>query len=407
MSSIATTTPDEAPSYFEQSLVYLLDQTSCTGTLRQDMNDGLTAMRPTETHTETKKQGQSRLRLIENNPDIYEDGKSLYTKHHARKMAARILSQAASKAEQSALDKHGVDYQTAYRLSGAPGDEVTLRNSTFASKTDKGDGYRLLKFDSQSKMAEKDIDEVGLRSRLQLPEGVKERERRRKVCGTSCSTIDGVTRWMQHQEGSFWTEPKDDIQSYRHASAVIRAILKLPGTSVGGARALEAKKRLWKSKYNHPELRQKDSTHRGLENGILEMLSGRLAAEIMLSREPDSATVKNLRSRWPDLSEAIYLDCDFNEGDCIAKRDPIIAQSRFFFPAEPETSQSVHPSDQFYDLASIVDGEIVSCVEHFVGSMVGMLGAAKRPAKPGSSKRSLDEEDGEAGSSNRSKARIV
>jgi len=385
-------------------LTAIVQQPECTEEMRLRANDSLTFTNPALTRNQITEKEASRLRLVKGIPDILAPDKQKYTKYHARKIAARILSETASQAEQSVLQEHGVDYQTAYRLSGTPNKEGILRESTFASKKD--DQYRLLSFDSRGGCEEKGINELGLRRRFDLEEGKNEREARRKPCGTYCSKIDGVTAWTQHQEGNTYTEHRDDIGSYRKCVADIRAVLNLPGSSVGGADILRAKNRLWKSKYNHPKLRGAYPNGRP-QQGAMEVLCGRIAAEIVLSRESESDTVRSLNQRYTDLSKAILLDCEVNENGSFDEKDLSIARSSFFVPADSETSQSVDPFDQAYDLVSIDNGKVVSVMEHSVGEMVGKLRLVHKSTKSGPSKRKENKSDQAAEGSKRSRPRVV
>jgi hypothetical protein len=76
-----------------------------------------------------------------------------------------------------------------------------------------------------------------------------------------------------------------------------------------------------------------------------------------------------------------------NESGSFNENDLDITRSSFFFPADPETSQSIDPFDQFYDLVSVEGGKIVSIVEHSVGEVIGKLGVVSKSIKTGSSKR--------------------
>jgi len=388
MSAVTITSPSETSSYFEKALEAIVQQPQYSWTQHQDAKDCLTYMRHASNRKQETDKTASKSRLIQKNPDIpAAAGEQLYTPYHARKMAARTLSRAATQAEQSILDKHGVDYQTAYRLSGAPHEEGIANGSTFASKKD--DKYRLLRFDGLGGCEEKAIKELGLRSRFGLVVGQKESDARRKVCGTSCSKIDSVTAWIQHQSDDLYTAHQPDIGSIQKYDADVRGVLSL-SSSVGGVQVLKAKKRLWDSKYNHPKLR--GAYPHQPKHGAMEMLCGRFAAETVLSREPESDTVRNLKSRYTDLSPAILLDCMVNENGSFEEKDLSIARSSFFFPADPETSQSMDPFDQFYDLVSIDNGEL-SVEEHTVGEMVGKLRIGDKSTKSGSSKRRGKESD--------------
>jgi len=368
--STATATPREAPSYFELALGTIAHSDNYTATQQQDANDCLTFMKPASTNSEIVNKAASKARLVQNNPDILAPGEKLYTIYHARKLAARILSKAASEAEQSTLKQHGVDYRTAYRLSGAPNEEGILRDSMFASKKDNG--YRLVHFDSRGEISGKNITEIGMRSRLGVTDGKKEKESRRKVCGTSCSGLGKVTDWIRHQDEAFYTDERNDIGSFRQGAADLRTVLQLDGRSVSWADYyIGAKARLRKSKYKH-EMRESDGTPARTQHGQYEMLGSRLVADILFSRDPESDTVKSLKSRYTDLSEAIFLDCEVND-----EKDLSIARGSFFFPADPETWQAAGPSDQFYDLVSIDKGRIVSVVEHSIGETVGKLRVTK------------------------------
>jgi hypothetical protein len=405
MSTATTTIPDDERSYYERALKSIVQEPSCEDKLRAEANDCLTCMNPTSKHDQKAK---SKSRLIRQHFDILADGEKSYTKYCPLIMAARTLSRAANPAEQSVLHKHGFDYQNGYRLSGESSKDGSLRDSTFASKKDNG-YYRLLHFNSSGGPEEKVVSELGLRSRLGLAETVKEREIRRMACGTSGSNIDGATAWAQRQEGASYTHDQDDIRSIRQGVADIRGVLGLPGSSVGGRNTVDAKKRLWKSKYNHPKLRG-DYPRKGQPHGAMEMLCSRLAAEIVLSRDPESDTVKNLNSRYSDLSQAILVDCQVNESGSFNENDLDITRSSFFFPADPETSQSIDPFDQFYDLVSVEGGKIVSIVEHSVGEVIGKLGVVSNAVKTGSSKRRGDKPDegDEAGpSSGTKKPRVM
>jgi hypothetical protein len=378
MSAATNAPPSDTPSYFETALKAIVQQPQCSDDERLRVNDCLTFMQPVSTHNTKGIREASRLRLVDKISDILAAGEKNYTIHHALKMAARILSSRASPAEQSILREHGVVYQTAYRLSGIPNDSGTLRDSTFASKKDNG--YRLVHFDSQGHVRKKDITEIGMRSRFGLTEGFKEKEIRRKPCGTSCSGLDKVTNRMRDQHGTFWTDKWDDIGSPRQRVTESRALFKFEGSSVSGADSTSAKTQLWGSKYNH-EMRRKDEAPARVPDGRYEMLGGRLVADILFAREPECDTVKSLQSIYPDLSQAMLLDCEVTE------KGLSIAQSSFFFPADPDTWQSVDPSDQFYDLVSIDNGKIVSVVEHSVGEMVGKLRIGDKSTKSGPSKR--------------------
>jgi hypothetical protein len=404
MSTATTNPPSETPSYYELALEAIAHSGNYTETQHQDAKDCLTFMRPASNWKQQTDKAASRSRLIQKNPDILAAGGKIYTKYHTRKMAARILSRLASKAEQSILNKHGVDYDIAYRLSGAPNDDGVVRDSIFASKKD--DNYRLLRFNSRGECEEKEINELGLRSRFELAAGRQEKDARRKPCGTYCSNIDDVTAWTLHQAGDTYTKHREGIGSIRTCAADVRAVLNLPDSSVNRDENLRAKNRLWKSKYNHPKLRGA-YPNGGPKQGAMEMLCGRFAAETVLSRDPESDTVRYLKSRYTDLSQAILLECETNENGSFDEKDLSIARSSFFLPANPETSQSVDPFDQFYDLVSIANGEI-SIVEHTVGEMIGKLAVANKPTKSRSSKRREEEsEAGGAGPSIDKRPRVV
>jgi hypothetical protein len=417
MQKTVTMLPSQSPSYLSESLETILQQEIWAegDTFRREVTDCLTCLRPANDDEEKKKKNYSYEKLL---TSVCKEAGISGTRRqrtrvdgHVRQIAANLWCRAASQSEQKILREHGVDPQTAYRLSGIRKDEGTLTDSTFAVKV-SDDQYRLLQFGTQGQFDEWRIGDAGFRTRLGETESVAEMEERRKCGGTHCAELDSLTHWIRTQEGPFFTSKRKGDRSLREIATDTRATLKYEPNSIGPSGAYKAKKRLWTSKYNHTKREGDEEPFR--RKGTLEMLCSNLVAETLLLLNPSHSTVIKLSELY-DLSEAMVVNCgkdstpDLDQSCWLIPADTE-AQSTHAETSQNEASRAVDPFDRFYHCLKFDKGKLASRVEVTVGEAIGMLQVAdQRGGKAVSSKKRAEtnEADGAGSSVGTKKPRLV
>ena len=420
MQKTVTMLPSQSPSYLPESLETILRQKIWAegDTFRREVTDCLTCLRPANDDSEKKKKTYSYEKLL---TSICKDAGISGTRRqkkrvdgHVRQIAANLWCRASSQSEQKILREHGVDPQTAYRLSGIRKDEGTLTDSTFAVKV-SDDQYRLLQFGTQGQFDEWRIGDAGFRTRLGETESVAEMEERRKSRGTYCAELDSLTHWIRTQEEPFFTDEREGDRSLREIATDARAALKYEPNSIGGSGACRAKKRLWNSKYNHARRQGDKEPFR--RKGTLEMLCSNVVAETLLLLNPSHNTVIKLSELY-DLSEAMVVNCgkdstpDLDQSCWLIPADIGAPQSESIHgeASQNEASRAVDPLDRFYHCLKFDKGNLVSRVEVTVGEAIGMLQVAdQRGGKAVSSKKRAEtnEADGAGSSVGTKKPRLV
>lgn len=376
MSAAATTPPTHTSTYIEEALESLQKHNKDDTALCQTADDCLSCMTTVkDDQGEKHRRQQAKSRLI---PSKYNtlgathehDLREYESKCVFRALAANFLCSAMSQADKDTLENdHGVDWQTALRLSGPLKHDGTspLHDSTFAKKV-SDDRYDVLSFNHEGELSDKIfVGREGLYDRLGLCPTRREKEMREthKVLDPALVDLDSPLGWIQAQDLEEFSKVHIRVAAaFRKDAKELRSILGMPGVSLGRTATTTAKHRLWDGNLNHQSLRSRSPLHHD-SIWVFKRMAGVLAGRALMSCASQADTASELRSKVPNWSQLSLLRC--NNGA------PDISSSKWFCPANPEVSSAVDSIEEKFLLLSVEDSKIRSRQEVTAAEMIGTL----------------------------------